>query len=87
MCERNLVLSVHLISEPRIANLSSSVGRASARTRSPTSLICLYFDGQTDYTYSTTLSVPHLGLVFPIFGRLNIKHFLAGDMTFDAGTT
>lgn len=87
MCERNLILSVHFISELRTANLSSSVGRTSVRTRSPTSPICLYFDGQTDFTYSTTLSVPHLGLVFPIFDRLNIKHCLAGDMTFDAGTT
>lgn len=37
------------------------------------------------FTYRTTLNVPHLDLVFPIYDRLNIKHFLAGDMIIDAG--
>lgn len=72
--------------ELRSANPSWSLGRSSARTES---LLCLYhvFISMVRqmFTYRTTLNVPHLDLVFPIFDRLNIKHFLAGDMM--PGTT
>lgn len=72
--------------ELRTANPSWSLGRSPARTKT---LLCLYhvFVSMVIqmFTYRTTINVAHLDLVFPIFDRLNIKHFLAGGMTIGAG--
>lgn len=72
--------------ELRTANPSWSLGRFFSKDES---LLCLYhvFVSMVIqmFTYRTTLNAPHVDLVFPIFDRLNIKHFLAGEMTIGAG--